>query len=119
MPVRGSYLLGFVSCPVMKAWARQSILFFFILFCVYASASDRSFPVSEDYSQENCVAFLQLRAKAALRLPGHISKCLIGYKAATTYYVVGNGVCVLLQQKLIYLYIYISIAELDAWKSSV
>lgn len=72
LPVRESYLLGFVSCLVMKAWARQSILFF--LFCAYTCASDISCPGSEDYSQENHVAFLQLPAEAALRLPGHISE---------------------------------------------
>lgn len=68
----------------------------FFLFCVCACASDISFPVSADYSQENSVAFLQLPAEAALHLPGHSSKCFIGYKVGITYYVVGNGVCVLL-----------------------
>lgn len=42
------------------------------------------------------MAFLQLPAEAALHLPGHISEYFRGYKVDNTYYVVGNGVCVLL-----------------------
>lgn len=87
MPVGESHLLGFVSCLVMKAWARQSILL--LLFGVYTCASDMPRPGS----WENCVAFLQLPAEVALLLPGHTREYFTGYELAVTYDVAGNGIC--------------------------
>lgn len=110
--VKEGYLLGFVSCLVMKAWARQAILFIIYLIH-FVCASDISYQGSEDHSQENCVTFLQLPAEPALCLPRPHQ--WVVYRLQSQYDILGcwkQGVCAFIIKNNSLIYTCVNISEL-------